>query len=64
MVTHSSILAWKTPWTEESDRHRTWGHKQSDTTEWLTLHIFKIFILFVSVLLLFYSFLYIGLLFL
>ena len=33
MATHSSILAWRTPWTEESDRHSTWGYKQSDTTE-------------------------------
>ena len=27
MVTHSSILAWRIPWTE--------GRKESDTTEWL-----------------------------
>ena len=39
MATHSSILAWRTPWTEESDRHSTWGYKQSDTTEWLTLSL-------------------------
>ena len=32
MVTHSSILAWRIPWIEE-----TWGHKESDRTEQLTL---------------------------
>ena len=26
--THSTILAWRMPWTLES-----WGHKESDTTE-------------------------------
>ena len=40
MATHSSILAWKTPWTEEPGRlYSPWGHKESDMTEWLT-HIF------------------------
>ena len=28
MATHSSILAWKIPWTI------LWGPKESDTTEW------------------------------
>ena len=28
MVTHSSILAWRIPWTEEPGRlHSPWGHK-------------------------------------
>ena len=31
MATHSSILAWKIPWTEE-----TGGHKESSTTERLS----------------------------
>ena len=38
MATHSSILAWKIPWTEEPDglyRSLT-GHIESDTTELLT----------------------------
>ena len=40
MATHSSILAWKTPWTEEPGRlYSPWGHKESDVTERLT-HIF------------------------
>ena len=35
---HSSILAWKIPWTEDPGRLYTpWGHKSSDTTERLTL---------------------------
>ena len=34
MATHSSILAWKIPWTEEPGRlYSPWGHKDSDTTE-------------------------------
>ena len=28
MAPHSSIIAWRIPWTEES-----WGHKELDTTE-------------------------------
>ena len=38
MATHSSILAWKIPWTEEPGRlHSQWGRKALDTTEQLTL---------------------------
>ena len=37
MATHSSILAWKTPWTEESDWASPWGHRESDMTEPLSL---------------------------
>ena len=33
MATHSSILAWKTPWTEEPVGYSRWGHKESDMTE-------------------------------
>ena len=33
MATHSSILAWKIPWTEEAGRLQSVGHKESDTTE-------------------------------
>ena len=37
MATHSSILAWRIPWTEESGGlYSPWGHKDSDTTEQLT----------------------------
>ena len=37
METHSSILPWKIPWTEEAGRLPSVGHKESDTTEQLTL---------------------------
>ena len=33
MATHSSILAWRTPWTEEPGGYSSWGHKASDTTD-------------------------------
>ena len=34
MATHSSILAWKIPWTEEFGRlYSPWGNKESDMTE-------------------------------
>ena len=33
MATHSSILAWRIPCTEESGRLQPEGHKESDTTE-------------------------------
>ena len=39
MAAHSSILAWKIPWTEESGRLQgPCGHKGSDTTERLITH--------------------------
>ena len=33
MATHSNILAWKIPWTEESGGYSPWGHKELDTTD-------------------------------
>ena len=34
MATHSSILAWRTPWTERSlASYSPWNHKESDMTE-------------------------------
>ena len=40
MATHSSILAWRIPWTEEPGwatvygvGYSLWGHKEWDTTE-------------------------------
>ena len=37
LATHSRILAWRIPWAEEPDGlYSLWGHKESDTTEWLT----------------------------
>ena len=43
MTTHSSILAWRIPWTEEpGELHRgklsPWGSKELDTTERLNTH--------------------------
>jgi len=32
MVTHFSILAWRTPWREEPDGLQSMGLKESDTT--------------------------------
>ena len=40
-ATHSSILAWRIPWT-----YSPWVHKESDMTEWLSLHFhLRIFML-------------------
>ena len=39
MATHSSILAWRIPWTEEPGGLQSMGSK-SDTTEQLTLITF------------------------
>ena len=34
VATHSSILAWKIPWTEEpGGQYSSWGRKESDMTE-------------------------------
>ena len=33
MAPHSSTLAWKIPWTEESGGVQSGGRKESDTTE-------------------------------
>ena len=38
VATHSSILAWRIPWTEEPGKLHPWGHKESDKTERLSLH--------------------------
>ena len=40
MATHSSILAWRIPWTEELGGLQFVGRKESDTTEQLTLSFF------------------------
>ena len=37
MTTHSSIFAWKIPWTEEHGRHSPWGGKELNMTEQPTL---------------------------
>ena len=47
MATHSSVLAWRIPWTEEPGGLQSIGHKELDTTE-VTEHtcIQRIMILF------------------
>ena len=39
MATHSSILAWRIPWTEQPGRLQSVGSQESDTTELLTLSL-------------------------
>ena len=39
MATHSSLLAWRIPWTEELGGLQSTGHKELDTTERLTLSL-------------------------
>ena len=41
MATHSSILSWRIPWTEEPGGLQFTGSKELDTTEvtWLTIKI-------------------------
>ena len=38
MAPHSSTLAWKIPWTEETGRLQSMGSLESDTTERLHFH--------------------------
>ena len=39
-ATHSSILAWKLPWTEEPDGLQIMGLQESDTTEHAHIHMY------------------------
>ena len=38
MATHSSILIWRIPWTEEPGRLQSMGSQESDMTQQLNLH--------------------------
>ena len=38
MATHSSILTWRIPWTEEPGRLQSMGLQESDTTSQLNHH--------------------------
>ena len=38
MATDSSILAWRIPTENSLAGYSPWGHKESDTTEWLNTH--------------------------
>ena len=42
LATHSSILGWRIPWIDEPGGLCTRGHKESDTTEWLTFSLFSV----------------------
>ena len=46
IATHSSMLAWRNPWTEKSGDFSSWGRKESDTTEELTLHFTSMYTVF------------------
>ena len=41
MVTHSSILAWRIHGRRSLVGYSSWGRKESDTTERLSLHLLK-----------------------
>ena len=36
MSTHSSILAWENPWTEEPGGYSPWGRRESDMAKQIT----------------------------
>ena len=38
MASHSNILPWRIPWTEEPGGYSLWGRKESDTTEATSQH--------------------------
>ena len=40
MATHSSILDWEVPWTEEPGGLQSWGCKESDTTERISTYTY------------------------
>ena len=41
MATHSSIFAWRIPWTEEPAGLRSMGSQESDTADGLTFSLFS-----------------------
>ena len=41
MGTHSSILAWESPWADDLAGYSPWSCKESDMTMWLTISLFK-----------------------
>ena len=42
MAIHSSILAWRIPWIEKLGGYSSWGRKESDRTEQLTLTMYSV----------------------
>ena len=49
MATHSSILDWKIPWTEDLMDFSAWGHKESDTTEHTHTYVYIHMYVYISV---------------
>ena len=45
MAPHSSILAWKTPWTEKPGGLQ-WGRNESGKTEWFHFHFLRLYFCF------------------
>ena len=45
MACHSSILAWKTTWTEEPTGYSPRGHKELDTVEQLSTQLMRSMVL-------------------
>ena len=39
MATHSSILAWRIPWTKRPGRLQSWGHKKLDINKQLIVDL-------------------------
>ena len=39
LTTHSSLLAWRIPWTEEPAGYSPWSYKESDMIEQITNRI-------------------------
>ena len=48
MATHSSILVWKIPWTEEPGGLQSMGHKESNKTERLHFHFQNVKVLIIN----------------
>ena len=45
-ATHSSILAWRIPWTEEPGGLQSMDHKEMNTIKWLILSLSHVHLLF------------------
>ena len=43
MATHSSILAWEIPWSEEPGRLQSMGSQESDMTEHTPMHAWHLY---------------------
>ena len=48
MAIHSSVLAWKIPWTEEPGELSLWGHKESDKLVLFLVFLEPVTLLFVT----------------